>query len=660
MEDDRTAIMAARALSPGYEILWYTIKQVLGQGGFGITYLAYDRNLDRSVAIKEYLPTPFAYRHRDFSVKPLTGDHRDQFAWGLDGFQREAQTLAKFGHDNIVRVHSVFEQNNTAYMVMEYENGENLASVYKKQRGQFDQSFFQQVFFPIFDGLKEIHKFGFIHRDIKPANIYIRENGSPVLIDFGSARQTSKQQSDEMTALVTQGYTPLEQYSSNYGEQGPWTDIYALAATMYEGIVGKKPEESLGRSARIMKSKPDVITSLKTTDYPAYKQPFLDAVIAGLALEPEHRPSDLNKWLSMFYTDVATTVVPPAQDQMRPSGKHAESSKVVPLRPDSAGSIARSGNKSSPNRRSKPHAESLTKVLQQAHAPSSADSTRVRAAREFELGLDELNFEDDPHDRILAPSQEQSWERQYEEDQHAGSTPKKWISAVAICALLAALATGAWYYTDIFRTPGKVATVDAAVVRSLPTPTTQTGIVLPKELVLQQLTTLQSMAGLYKQASAVDPNNASLLDGIDSAYQRLISIAGRWSASNHPDIAREVQRVRGELPANAAYIEQISEVISQSDKRSDPTAIQQFLLEGTLSVSSGEELVDIIGSLSKADKLKLEQSEEWQNMLQSYRQTAVDKIRALAFTDAAKVIAAGLTLQPGDNELQLLREHLQR
>jgi len=173
MVDDRTNLMSARALGAGYEILWYTIERVLGQGGFGITYLAHDRNLERSVAIKEYLPTSFAYRHADYSVKPITGDHRENFSWGLGSFLKEAQTLARFSHPNIVRVHSVFEENNTAYMVMEYEHGRNLGSVYQ-QRSHLDQKFFDQVFFPIFDGLKEIHNFGFIHRDIKPANIHVR------------------------------------------------------------------------------------------------------------------------------------------------------------------------------------------------------------------------------------------------------------------------------------------------------------------------------------------------------------------------------------------------------------------------------------------------------------------------------------------------------
>lgn len=299
MVDDRTALMSAKALTPGYEVLWYTIDRVLGQGGFGITYLAHDRNLDRAVAIKEYLPTSFAFRQDDYSVKPITGDHRENFVWGLGSFLKEAQTLARFSHRNIVRVHSVFEENNTAYMVMEYEHGQNLSRVYK-QGGQLDQAFFEQIFFPIMDGLKEIHKFEFIHRDIKPANIYIREDGTPVLIDFGSARQTTQQQTGEMTTLVSQGYTPLEQYSANYGDQGPWTDIYAMAATIHEGIVGRKPDESLSRSACLMRAKPDLLQRLDAQDHPGFSQQFLDAVHAGLKLEPEGRPQSLEEWRRGF------------------------------------------------------------------------------------------------------------------------------------------------------------------------------------------------------------------------------------------------------------------------------------------------------------------------------------------------------------------------
>jgi len=662
MQDDRTTLMAARALSPGYEILWYTIKKVLGQGGFGITYLAYDRNLDRSVAIKEYLPSPFAYRHRDFSVKPLTGDHRDQFAWGLDSFQREAQTLAKFGHDNIVRVHSVFERNNTAYMVMEYEDGENLSSIYKKQRGQFDEGFFQQIFFPIFDGLKEIHKFGFIHRDIKPANIFIRENRTPVLIDFGSARQTSNQQTDEMTALVTRGYTPLEQYSSNYGDQGPWTDIYALAATMYEGVVGKRPEESLGRSACILKSKPDLIQRLKSEEYTSYTQPFLDALIKGLELEPDDRPSDLNTWLAMFYSNDKTLPVQPGSYRM--PGRADPKVNVVPLRKSESRSSSAAqrqrADDDTPKRSSKPRPESLTKVLARGQRPEPADSTRMRAAREFELGLDELNFDDDPHDRMLHHDDDDDWDDDYDED-YIDESRQKWVGIAAVGLLLSGVAVAFWLYTDAFKTPSvAIPKVNAALVRSLPTPTTQVPVSLPKELIMQQLATLSSMAALYSKVATADPTNAEVKAGVDAAYQKLIAIANGWSASHHPSIAEGIRRVSEQLPPSDELNKQLTEIVNESDRQSDFESFQQQLSSGRISGASGKKLVELVSTLSRDDRRRIESTEQWQKMLQAYRKSAIAKIRALDFINAAHVIAAGLTLQPKDSELLLLRQHLER
>ncbi|WP_455210495.1 serine/threonine-protein kinase, partial [Kaarinaea lacus] len=162
-------------LPEGYKLHWYEIQSLLGRGGYGITYLAVDKNLDRKVAIKEYLPIDFASRQTDQTVHPLSGEHGEMYQWGLERFLKEARTLAKFNHPNIVRVLSVFEHNNTAYMVMEYEQGEDLAAVYKK-RTSFSEEELLDIFIPVLDGLSLVHREGFIHRDIKPSNIYIRDD----------------------------------------------------------------------------------------------------------------------------------------------------------------------------------------------------------------------------------------------------------------------------------------------------------------------------------------------------------------------------------------------------------------------------------------------------------------------------------------------------
>lgn len=297
--EDRTLLMSAKPLQNGFELDCYKILNELGRGGFGITYHAFDTSLDREVAIKEYLPASFAFRHEDYSVRPMTSEAADNFSWGLDSFLKEAKTLAKFNHRNIVRVHTVFELHNTAYMVMEYEHGESLASIYK-QNQTVNMAFLGSVFFPIFDGLSNIHKQDFIHRDIKPSNIYIRQDGSPVLIDFGSARQSVQDETSELTSLVSQGYTPLEQYSADYGKQGPWTDIYSLASTIYQGITGTKPIDAVSRSACLIRSQPDRMQPLIAEEQPGFDQRFLDAVHQGLILQPESRPQTLQEWARNF------------------------------------------------------------------------------------------------------------------------------------------------------------------------------------------------------------------------------------------------------------------------------------------------------------------------------------------------------------------------
>ena len=186
-------------LTPGFKLHWYAIERVLGQGGFGITYLARDTNLEQLVAIKEYLPTDIAVRESDLSVQPRTISDSDQFEWGLNRFLSEARVLARFDHPNIVRILSVFEANHTAYMVMRYEQGESF-SKYLDFHKNLSEEELLEIILPIMDGLKKVHEAGFIHRDIQPANIYIRDDDTTVLLDFGAARE-SKGKKRTMTDL---------------------------------------------------------------------------------------------------------------------------------------------------------------------------------------------------------------------------------------------------------------------------------------------------------------------------------------------------------------------------------------------------------------------------------------------------------------------------
>ncbi|MBC5764235.1 protein kinase domain-containing protein [Ramlibacter albus] len=235
----------AAALPAGCRINEYEIDRTLGGGGFGLTYLARDINLDLPVAVKEYFPADMAQRNPDNSVQVRSqdADVKATYEWGLERFLDEARALATFRHPHIVRVLRYFRENGTAYIVMEYESGQALKR-WVPQNAPLSQKAVLSIIYPLLDGLEQVHKAGFLHRDIKPDNIYVRADGGPVLLDFGSARRV--QTNRDMTNIVSPGFAPFEQYHSQ-GNQGPWTDIYSLGAVMYWMVTGKKPMESASR-----------------------------------------------------------------------------------------------------------------------------------------------------------------------------------------------------------------------------------------------------------------------------------------------------------------------------------------------------------------------------------------------------------------------------
>lgn len=283
-------------LSPGFRLGCYKIESFLGQGGFGVTYLALDTMLDLPVAIKEYMPESLASRASDQSVLPRSPESAADFKWGLSSFIKEAQTLARFKHPNIVRVMSVFELNGTAYMVMEYENGQDLKAIFSHS-GTLPQQRLEQIIGPIVDGLEEVHRHGYIHRDIKPANIRIRNDGTPVLLDFGSARQAAGSHSTALTALVSAGYAPLEQYTGSDGnQQGPWTDIYALGAVLYFAVTGDAPIDSALRGSALLNDKPDPLIALTKKAPSGYSPAFCRAIDWALSFKVAQRPQTIEQW----------------------------------------------------------------------------------------------------------------------------------------------------------------------------------------------------------------------------------------------------------------------------------------------------------------------------------------------------------------------------
>jgi len=226
----------------------YIIEDVLGHGGFGITYSALDKLLNVKVAIKEYLPRQLATRAEDQTkVSIFTGESRKHYDYGLKKFLEEAQSVAQFSHHpNIVSARDYFETNNTAYMVMDYIEGVTLKEYLEQKGGKIPFEEAKAIMMPVMDALREVHSVGLLHRDISPDNIYITTTGQVKVLDFGAARYYAGEQSKSLSVILKPGYAPEEQYRSS-GKQGTWTDVYATGATIYRVISGKTPPDALDR-----------------------------------------------------------------------------------------------------------------------------------------------------------------------------------------------------------------------------------------------------------------------------------------------------------------------------------------------------------------------------------------------------------------------------
>ena len=325
----------AEQLKQGSKLLWYRIESMLGRGGFGITYLATDTNLQTRVAIKEYLPADIAERKQDSYVLPRTGADGETYRWGLTRFIDEARMLARFKHHNIVRVHSVFEENNTAYMVMDYEQGNGFDLLMRTPQFR-EESKLKALFADLLEGLEVVHSHDVIHRDIKPANIYIREDGSPVLLDFGSARQQIAGKSHSMTRVLTKGYAPYEQMDDDGTKQGPWTDIYALGATLYYVVGSQLPVDAFSRFTKLVQKQADPLRPVhELPDAANYSREFLDAIAAAMQFEPRDRPQTVAEFRRLLLGEKPRT-----QPVLQPRNPPREDDATVLITPSSASLVS--------------------------------------------------------------------------------------------------------------------------------------------------------------------------------------------------------------------------------------------------------------------------------------------------------------------------------
>lgn len=329
------------ALPNNYALLGgrYQILEVLGSGGFGITYLCFDNYLEKKVAIKEYMPCDFAVRQQGTSVQPKTsGEDRNNFDWGLKAFLQEARTLARFHHPQIIQVENFFEENHTAYLVMEYAQGQTL-DAYLKTHHHIGENELKNLLLALIDGLAQVHEAGIFHRDIKPGNIIIRDDGSPVLIDFGAARQNIGSKSRPITTLITPGYAPMEQYDSSAQLLGPWTDIYALGALAFHCLTGSQPTDSPNRVMQRDPNADPVALQLQQLEGKV-SGGFLTALSSALAIYAEQRPQTLQQWRKQLSS------APQAENRPVPAPPPVENAAQPTLIDDASSPLLSSINRS--------------------------------------------------------------------------------------------------------------------------------------------------------------------------------------------------------------------------------------------------------------------------------------------------------------------------
>jgi len=304
---------AANALPPGHRLHEFELRGVIGVGGFGIVYRAFDLTLERDVAIKEYMPSALAGRSGRQQVSLLSASHSETFALGLSSFVNEAKLLARFDHPSLVKVHRFWEDNGTAYMVMPLYRGVTLRSLRQQSDTCPDGAWLARLLEQLLGALEVLHREGVYHRDIAPDNVLVSDDAPPVLLDFGAARRVISDRNQTLTAILKPSYAPIEQYAESTGmRQGPWTDFYALGATLHYLITGKAPMPATARAISDEQPRlagsgqggvPDLL--LQACDWMLAPKPQdrprnvaeLRAALAGhLPVPQRERPASANSW----------------------------------------------------------------------------------------------------------------------------------------------------------------------------------------------------------------------------------------------------------------------------------------------------------------------------------------------------------------------------
>ena len=289
---------AGNALPLGHRLHEFEITGLIGEGGFGIVYLARDTQLHRTVAIKEYMPSSLATRNNDHTVTVKSERHRETFGLGLRSFVNEARLLASFDHPALIKVYRFWEDNGTAYMVMPFYQGPTLKTWLREHPGAVDEAWLKGVLAPLLDALDAIHADHCYHRDIAPDNILLLGPNKPLLLDFGAARRVIGDATQALTVILKPGYAPVEQYAEVPSmKQGPWTDVYALCAVLYATILGKAPPPSVGRMMK------DDMTPVSKAAAGRFSAPFLAAIDRGLTVNPDLRLQNIGQLREALFSN---------------------------------------------------------------------------------------------------------------------------------------------------------------------------------------------------------------------------------------------------------------------------------------------------------------------------------------------------------------------
>ena len=281
------------SLPPGTQLENYQLTSVLNVGGFSIVYLGIDQSNGAKVVIKEYMPFKLAMRNADLQVVNTSDETFGNFNEGRKLIFQEANALLKLKHPNIVNVTNFFTANNTVYIVMDYRKGENLQSCIRKYPQGLSETLIRTIFPPLLDGLRMVHNVGLLHLDIKPGNIHLLPGGQPLLLDFGAVHRTQMSRQHQPASVVTIGFSPVEQYEPN-GYFGPWTDIYAIGATIRACIEGKPPPHAIHRREK------DTLRPATQVHKKKYSQSLLHAIDWSMEVDPTLRPQTVEAFLTAF------------------------------------------------------------------------------------------------------------------------------------------------------------------------------------------------------------------------------------------------------------------------------------------------------------------------------------------------------------------------